>query len=264
MDTVVSKDGTRLAYERVGKGPPVVLVDGALCSRGFGPMPGLARLLADRYTVYTYDRRGRGGSTDTLPYAREREIDDLAALIDAAGGSAHLVGLSSGGALALEAAAAGLPIGRVVAYEPPYVGANGGSDAGAAHQQQLTALVEAGRRGAAVDYFMRRMVGAPLIAVVVMRLMFWVWRKFEAVAHTLPYDAAIMGDWRPPTERLAAIRVPTLVLYGERSDARLRAAAEAAGRGVPTARIEALPKQTHDVKLDVLAPAVDAFLRAPT
>src|SRR5262249_43256004 len=123
--SATSRDGTAIAYERVGEGPPLILVDGALCSRAFGPMPKLAPLLAGRFTVYMYDRRGRGESGDPPPFAKEREIEDLGALIGAAGGAAALVGLSSGGALALEAAAAGLPVTGVVAYEPPYLEPDG-------------------------------------------------------------------------------------------------------------------------------------------
>src|SRR5687768_11945325 len=121
MSTVQSKDGTKITYERVGSGPALILVDGALCSRSFGPMPKLAPFLAPHFTVYWYDRRGRGDSGDTLPYAKQREVEDLQALIEAAGGSAHVVGLSSGAALALEAAASGAGITKVAAYEPPYM-----------------------------------------------------------------------------------------------------------------------------------------------
>ena len=121
-------------------------MDGALCSRAFGPMPKLAPLLAPHFTVYVYDRRGRGQSGDTQPYAREREVEDIAALIQAAGGSAFLVGLSSGAALALEAAASGLAVQKVVAYEPPYVD-DGGPDGGAEHERQLKSLLAAGDRG---------------------------------------------------------------------------------------------------------------------
>src|SRR5579863_4353544 len=125
MSSVLSKDGTSIAYERMGAGPSLILVDGALCSRVFGPMPKLAPLLAKHFTVFIYDRRGRGESGDTQPYAKERELEDIAALIKEAGGSACLYGASSGGALAIEAAASGLNIGKVAAYEPPYVNASG-------------------------------------------------------------------------------------------------------------------------------------------
>jgi pimeloyl-ACP methyl ester carboxylesterase len=197
--TTTSKDGTPIAYERSGRGPAVILVDGALCSRAFGPMPKLAPLLAPRFTVLAYDRRGRGESGDTAPYAKEREIEDLAALVKEAGEPALLVGLSSGAALCLEAAASGVDVRKVAAYKPPYV--NEGADVdGAAHLDALRSLVAKGDRGGAVTYFMRTMVGAPAPVVVMMKLMPWIWRKLAAVAHTLPYDAAVMSGFRVPTE----------------------------------------------------------------
>ena len=121
MTHVISKDGTRIAYERMGSGPAVVLIDGALCSRAFGPMPKIAALLKDHFTVYLYDRRGRGESGDTQPYSKAREVEDIGALVQAAGGAAFAVGLSSGAALALEAAASGLPLRKLAVYEPPFV-----------------------------------------------------------------------------------------------------------------------------------------------
>lgn len=260
-EKVLSRDGTAIAFERLGAGPAVILVDGALCSRAFGPMPELARHLSRHFTVLVYDRRGRGESGDTRPYVPEREVEDLAALIQAAGGSASLVGLSSGGALALRAAAAGLPVAKVVAYEPPWVD-EGGSDVRAGHQARLWELVAADRRGDAVRYFMRDMVGMPPVLVAMMRLMPWMWRKLTAVAHTLPYDAAVMGDWTPPLRLLAGISTPTLAMAGERTDPRLQRAARAVAEAVPSARHRTLPGQTHAVKAAVLAPALVDFLAA--
>ena len=262
MGHVTSRDGTAIAYERVGAGPPVILVDGALCSRAFGPMPKLAPLLADQFTVYMYDRRGRGESGDTPPYAKEREMDDLAALIAAAGGAAALVGLSSGAALALEAAAAGLPVTGVVAYEPPYVEPDGATR-GREHPHRLQELLAAGDRGGAVKYFMRAMVGVPAPFVVMMRLMPRLWRKLKAVAHTLPYDCGVMGDFTVPARRLAQIRVPALVMHGSKTDARLVRAAGAVAAAIPGARSRTLDGQTHNVGAAVLAPVAAEFLRAP-
>lgn len=256
---VISQDGTAIAFERRGAGPPVVLVDGALCWRGFGPMPGLAARLARRFTVLVYDRRGRGESGDAGEYAPEREVEDLAALLRAAGGSASLVGLSSGGALALRAAAAGLPVARVVAYEPPWIAA--GAPATPDHQARLRELVGADRRSDALRYFMRDMVGMPAPAVMLMRLM-PMWRKLRDVAHTLPYDAAVMGDWSPPRALLAGVPTPTLAMYGEKTDARLQVAARAVAEAVPGARLRSLPRQGHAVKPEVLAPALEEFLAA--
>jgi pimeloyl-ACP methyl ester carboxylesterase len=257
-----SRDGTVIAYERSGSGPALILIDGALCSRAFGPSAKLAALLAHHFTVYAYDRRGRGQSGDTQPYSPAREVEDIAALIEAAGGSAFLLGLSSGGALALEAAASRLGVAKVVAYEPPYVD-DDGQRGGAAHKGQLERLVAAGDRGGAVKYFMKDMVGAPAAIVVLMRLMPWVWRKLQAVAHTLPYDAAVMTEFRIPRARFASIVTPVLVMNGTKSDSRLKDAARAIAGVVPGARHGELAGQTHNVKPDVLAPAVVDFLTGP-
>ena len=233
-------------------------MDGAFCSRAFGPSPKLAPLLARHFTVYAYDRRGRGQSGDTPPYSPAREVEDLAALIQEAGGSASLLGLSSGGALSLEAAASGLPIRKVVAYEPPYVD-DTGERGGAAHEGQLARLLAAGNRGGAVKYFMKDMVGAPAPMVLMMRLMPWVWRKLEAVAHTLPYDARIMTQFRIPRARFASVPVPVLMMNGAKTDPRLREAARTVASVVPGAQYRELEGQTHNVKPGVLTPPVVEF-----
>ena len=259
VEKVTSKDGTVIAYERSGAGPAVILVDGALCSRAFGPTAKLAPLLAEHFTVFAYDRRGRGGSGDVQPYSKAREIEDIAALNRVAGGSASLLGLSSGAALALEAAAAGLGIRKVVAYEPPYVGQD--SKAGASYEGTLKKLIGEGRRGEAVKYFMRDMVQVPGIFVVLMQLMFGVWGKLKAVAHTLPYDAAVMGDFTVPFSRLRTIKTPALVMNGSKTDARLKKAAQAVAAALPNAKHVVLAGQTHNVNPRILTPAVVEFLR---
>jgi len=258
MSQVTSRDGTTIEYERSGRGPAVIIVDGALCRLAFGPSATLAPRLAEHFTVYAYDRRGRGRSGDTPPYAPSREVEDLAALIQEAGGSASLVGLSSGGALALEAAASGLPIDRIVAYEPPYVD-DTGERGGAAHEGQLLRLLAAGNRGGAVKYFMKDMVGVPAPFVAMMRLMWWVWPKLEAVAHTIPYDARIMTEFRIPRARFASVHVPVLVMNGTKTDGRLRDVARAVAGVVPGAQYRELAGQTHNVKPGVLTPAVVEF-----
>jgi pimeloyl-ACP methyl ester carboxylesterase len=259
MSEVISRDGTRIAYEARGAGPAVILVDGALCSRGFGPTPKLVPLLAPHFTVYAYDRRGRGQSGDTAPYAREREVDDLAALIEAAGGSAALVGFSSGAALALEAAASGLRVRKVAAYEPPYIAAKGAAPP--PHEARLREFIAAGRRSEAVQYFMRDMVAVPAPAVIFMRLMRWVWKKLEAVAHTLPYDAAVMGDFVVPRARLAAIGVPTLAMNGSKTTPALKSAARAVAEAVPGAQHRVLEGQDHNASPQALTPVLVEFLR---
>lgn len=260
MNTVRSKDGTAIAYDRMGSGPPLILVDGALCSRAFGPTPKLAPLLAERFTVYMYDRRGRGDSDDTKPYAKEREVEDLDAIIRTAGAPAHVLGFSSGAGLALEAAASGLDIAKLAVYEPPYMvsAENAQHHAQADHETQLNTLIAAGRRGDAVKYFMRKMVNVPAPFVLLMQLL-PMWSKLKAVAHTLAYDAAVMGDFSLPTPRLAKVTTPTLVMGGDKSDARLREAVQAVASGLLNGKLRMLKDQTHNVKLNVLSPVVLDF-----
>jgi len=260
MTHVISKDGTRIAYERMGSGPAVVLIDGAMCSRAFGPMPKIAALLKDHFTVYLYDRRGRGESGDTEPYAKAREVEDIDALVREAGGSAFAVGLSSGAALALEAAASGLPLRKLAVYEPPFISTDAARQP-PDHLGKLKELVAAGERGAAVKYFMRDMVNVPAPFVLLMQLMLGVWRKLKAVAHTLPYDAAIMGNWRVPAARLAEVRTATLAMYGGKTDTRLKRAVEELVKVLPNVRQQILPGQTHNVSAAVLVPALVQFLK---
>ncbi len=259
MKTVRSKDGTTIAYDQTGSGPPVILVDGALCSRAFGPMPKLAPILARHFTVINYDRRGRNQSGDTAPYMVDREVEDLAALINEAGGSAFVLGVSSGAALALAAAASGVNIKKLALYEPPYI-ANGksGHQPPTDSQVQLARLISAGRRGDAVKFFMVKMVGTPAIFGLILPLL-PVWKKLKAAAHTLPYDAAVMGDFTVPTQRVASIAVRTLVMGGGKSPAPLRHAVESVADAVPNAQRLMLKGQTHNVALKALAPVVEEF-----
>jgi pimeloyl-ACP methyl ester carboxylesterase len=259
MQTLQSYDGTSIAYERTGSGPALILVDGALCSRAFGPMPKLVPLLAPHFTVYTYDRRGRGDSADAASYSVERELEDLAALVRVAGGSAFAFGASSGGALVLHAAASGVPLTRLAIYEPPFVNEGASDGREPDHVGRLRSLIAAGQRGAAVKYFMADMVGAPKPVVFMMRLMLPVWSKLKAVAHTLPYDATIMGNWLVPKERAASVRVPALVMYGGKTDERLRRAAEAVSSALPHAQLKVLPGQNHAAAASAVAPALVAF-----
>jgi pimeloyl-ACP methyl ester carboxylesterase len=258
MNKVLSSDGTAIAFERSGNGPPLILVDGALCSRQFGPMPKLAPHLAQHFTVFTYDRRGRGNSGDTAPYAKEREVEDIEALIKEAGGSASVYAISSGAALALEAAARGVNITKLALYEPPFMVGETRHRPPADHRAQLTRLVSSGRRGEAVKFFITKVVGMPAIFGFVMQ---WLpmWSKLKAVAHTLPYDAAVMGDYSLPTKRIAAITAPTLVMGGEKSPAVLRRAVQTVADAIPNAQRHILKGQTHDVKPDALAPVLVAF-----
>jgi hypothetical protein len=251
--TVTSKDGTTITYDRRGSGPPVVLVDGAFCRRAFGPMPKLAPLLAEHFTVFNYDRRGRDASGDTPPYSIDRELDDLDAVIAAAVRPVRLFGISSGAVLALRAVARGARVERLAIYEPPLVLAGATGKVPPDRVAEITGLVRAGDRGGAVKAFMR-MVGAPAIAIPIMRLVPGVWKQLTAVAHTLPNDFAILGDTgagKPLPAELAAvfaaITVPTVVGVGGKSPPYLHHAAETVQRGVAGATLRVLPKQTHNV-----------------
>ncbi|MEA2306559.1 MAG: hypothetical protein QOH43_3839 [Solirubrobacteraceae bacterium] len=253
MEHVTSKDGTRIAYERVGDGPPVILVGGALNDHT-APAAGvpLAKHLAPNFTVYSYDRRGRGASGDTEPYAVGREVEDMAALIRHAGGGAFAYGMSSGAALGIEAARGGLPIWKLAMYEPPFVGGGQGDD----YIAELERLLGASRRSAAVRLFLQT-IGVPRLFRGVLRLT-PAWPKLKRLAPTLVYDATVMGDGAvPPAARLAAVEIPTLVLTG--TSERMQQAAHALVTSLPDARHRVLDGQTHNVKASALAPALTAF-----
>jgi len=259
MSHVTSTDGTTIAYERSGDGPPLILVDGAMCYRASGPMRPLAAALASDFTVYAYDRRGRGESGDTRPYAVEREIEDLRALVAAAGGAAYAYGISSGGALILAAAATGVDFTKLALYEPPFLSETDGDGWSKAYTAELDDLLAAGRDGDAVALFMS-VVGMPAEAVAGMRQQPF-WPVFEAIAPTLAYDNTVMGDSSVPRETAARITVPTLLLDGGASPDNLRAAAKAAADAVPDAVYRSLEGQTHDVAPDALAPVLVEFFK---
>jgi pimeloyl-ACP methyl ester carboxylesterase len=258
MKTVTSKDGTPIAYDKSGSGYPVILVDGALCSRAFGPMPKLAQLLSPHFTVINYDRRGRNGSGDTAPYAPEREIEDIEALIKEAGGSAFVAGVSSGAALALAAAASGLNIKKLALYEAPFMVDKSGHRPPVDSGAQLKAMIASNRRGDAVKFFMKDMVGVPALFVFIMRIM-PIFSKLKAVAHTLPYDAAVMGDFSLPVKRAASVKVPTLLGGGEKSPASMQNAVKKLADAIPNSELKMFKGQTHNISVKVLAPALIAF-----
>ncbi len=262
MATVSSADGTAIAYERAGSGPAVVLVDGAMCYRSSGPMRPLAALLKEHFTVYAYDRRGRGESGDTKPFAVAREIEDLRALIAEAGGAAHVYAISSGVALTMAAAAAGAPITRMALYEPPFLAETGGGAGMKEYRGRLHELLDAGRNGDAVALFMTY-VGMPPETVDGMRTQPF-WPVFEAVAPTLAYDAEVLGDGAVPRDWAAKVAVPTLLLDGGASPDSLRGAAKAAADAIPAARYATLEEQTHDVAPGVLAPVLAEFFSSRT
>jgi pimeloyl-ACP methyl ester carboxylesterase len=254
MNPCFSRDGSPIAFDQLGQGPALILVLGAFNDRRTGAQ--LAQRLSSRFRVFNYDRRGRGQSGDAAqgaanPYDIEREIDDLEALIAAAGGSAAVCGYSSGAALALLAAARGAPIRRLALYELPPAQSP-------AHVTELAALIAAQRRGDAVEYFQRRIVGIP--EPVVVRLRQAPFRPaLEAMAHTLVYDASLVASDRLTPALLAQIQTPTLAIAGSESPEAMRAAAAAAARALPNGRALTIPGATHDLDPELLAPVLAAF-----
>ncbi len=261
QNTVTSKDGTVIAYSQVGQGPEVILVDGALCYREFGPSKALAAKISPHFSVITYDRRGRGESGDTLPYAVEREVEDLEALIEAVGGTVFLCGFSSGAALALEAANRLPAITKLALYEAPFVVDDTGKQITHAFLARLKELVAEDQRTEAVKLFMKQ-VGTPGFMVAIMPLM-PMWSKLKAVAHTLPYDTSMLVDYgagKPlPTTLGSSIKAPTLVMDGGKSPTWMRHSMQALAQTLPNANYRTLAGQTHMVKPESVVPVLEEF-----
>lgn len=260
MKTANSADGTKIAYDKAGEGPALILIDGAMCTRSFGAKPELVSLLSRRFTVYSYDRRGRGDSGDTLPYAVDREIEDIGALIDDAGGTAYLFGHSSGGCLGLEAAVKlGGRVGKLAMYDPPYNDDPKARQAWREYNKQLTEALAEDRRGDAAALFMRY-VGMPDEQIDGMRQTPF-WPAAEAIAPTLAYDhAGVIGeDPSVPAQRAARVLVPALVIDGGASPPFLHDTAKTLSQAMPHAQRRTLEGQTHDMNAGVLAPVLEEF-----
>jgi pimeloyl-ACP methyl ester carboxylesterase len=252
---VTSADGTRIAVERQGSGPALIIIDGAGCSRLLGASLEWAPALADQFTVYTYDRRGRGESTDTAPYAVERELDDLRAVIGVAGEAPYLVGFSTGAVLARSAVEAGVPTSGIALFEPPLMALGD-------HEGPLSTLIEQGRPSAAVVYWMTRVVGMSPTSIRLMRLLARrSWPLLVAAAPSLRYDLAVLtrAGFAPRPDLSGREAVPTLVLGGEGSPARLRAATEQTAAVIPGSRLQWLPSQGQRVTPPVATAAITAF-----
>jgi pimeloyl-ACP methyl ester carboxylesterase len=263
IDTVVSRDGTRIAFERIGTGMPVIVVDAALCRRGFGPSGDLAALLAPQFAVITYDRRGRGASGDAPPYAVEREIEDLAALVDRVGGTASLVGMSSGAVLALEASNRLSGVRKLAIYEPPLI-LDSSHPSTEQHWARIDAALAAHDRGAAVDEFLR-MVGVPTLFILLMRVM-PTWSKLRAMAHTLPYDGTLVQELQRGQPllpgRWSSMTAQTLVITGSKSAEWMKSGNRQLSHLLPNAQNQLLKRQGHSVASKALAPVLAAFLEA--
>jgi pimeloyl-ACP methyl ester carboxylesterase len=262
---VTSKDGTIIAYEQTGTGPVVILVAAALADRGGTTR--LAKHLAEHFTVINYDRRGRGKSTDTRPYAVQREVEDIEALIDAHGGPAFVFGSSSGSALALEAASKlGSKVKKLFMYEPPFIVDNSRPPIPSDFSTQVSELVSAGRRDDAVKLFFAKGIGIPNFAVTLMRLLMPGWSKMAGRAHTIPYDLAVLAgtqEGKPlPAKRWVDTRAPTLVVVGSKSEAFFHSGAKALTEILPNAQYRSLQGQSHSAVLmapKAIADAMEQF-----
>jgi pimeloyl-ACP methyl ester carboxylesterase len=260
MRTVISKDSTPIAFDRSGEGSPIILVLGAFNDRSTGAP--LAQLLAKHFTVFTYDRRGRGDSGDTAPYAVDREIEDLQALIKEAGGSASVFGYSSGAVLSLKAVAHGLAITKLALYEPAVIVDDSRPRPPEDLAAQLAELIAAGSRGSAVELFQTKGVGIPVEVVAQLRQAPF-WPALENMAHTLVYEATIVGDvqlGKPlSTELVSSVRIPTLVMDGGESPAWMHNGAQALVDALPNAQHRRLKGQTHDIVAQAQAPVLEEF-----
>lgn len=277
MRTVTSKDGTTIAFNQFGDGPAVILVGGALSTRSVASDGQLPEYLLPYFTVVSYDRRGRGDSSDTQPYSVEREIEDIEALIDAAGGTAYLYGMSSGAILALEAAnQLATKVKKLAIYEPPLIIDNSRPPIPADYVPHLNSLIAENRRGDAVEYFMRAALLIPQEFVNQMRTGTMdgtldngvkppAWTAMEAVAHTLAYDGAIvqhLAAGQPlPTDRWTGVTMPTWVIVGEHSEPFFHSGAQSLAQILPEAQYVVLEGQHHAVSPAALAPLLLACFK---
>jgi pimeloyl-ACP methyl ester carboxylesterase len=258
MHTATSKDGTILAYDVFGSGPPLVYITGATCFRTFKPVLDDARKFAECFTVYNYDRRGRGDSGDTPPYAVEREVEDIEAIIDAAGGAAFLYGHSSGAVLALEAALRiGAKLRKVVIYDPPYVHDEAEKTTYGALGHKVSALLASGKKSDAVRVFLTQ-IGMPRLFVWMLPL-FPEWKTMVALAPTLAYDIVLTKDL-PPLERVRLITIPTHIVVGENSPSGMAQVATRLAAAIPGATYQQLAGQNHMVSANALLPVLTGFL----
>jgi pimeloyl-ACP methyl ester carboxylesterase len=257
MKTVTSKDGTLIAYEQMGTGPALIMVDPAGGFHVARPMQDLVPLLATRFTVFTYDRRGRGDSTDTLPYATDREVDDIAALIEAAGEPVFLYGFSSGAVLALMAAARGLAIKKIVLLEPPLERYEHPLPQSPL-EKEVAELVATGQRRAAYEHFSAG-IGVPAEIIASQRDVPY-WPQLEAMAHTIVYDLTIIRSL--PTPQLSTITTPTLVVDSAATGDFMHNWSTGTAEALPNGKSLTLTGDWHSVPVDILAPKMIEFLNA--
>lgn len=258
VTTTTSKDGTVLAYDVYGTGPPLIYVTGASGFRSFRPVVADAKAFAKAFTVYSYDRRGRGDSGDTAPWTVEREVEDIEALIEIAGGTAFVYGHSSGAALALEAALAlGDKVRKVVLYDASYVHDEAEKAGYRVLSERVDRLLRDGRNAKAMKVFLRG-IGMPRAFTALLPLVPG-WRTMKALAPTLAYDIALTSDL-PPTGRAARLTVPARVIVGQQSPAGLHDVAQLLATAIPGAEYRQLPGQGHLVSAKALMPELRDFL----
>ena len=259
MKTTRSKDGTKLAYDVYGSGPALIYITGASCFRSFKPIMQDVKVLAKEFTVYNYDRRGRGDSGNTLPYSLEREVEDIEAMTDAAGGKAYLYGHSSGAVLALEAAMRlGDKVQKAVMYDASYVHDETEKAEYSQLSQRIHKLLKEGKNGDAMSSFLKG-IGIPKVFVFLIRLS-PDWRTMVALAPTLAYDIALTSDL-PPVKRAAKVTVPTQIVVGEKSPARIHHVADQLTKAIPNAKFVILAGQDHMVNAKALLPVISGFLK---
>ena len=259
MKTTKSRDSTTLAYDVSGSGPALIYITGASCFRSFKPILQDVRVFSEAFTVYNYDRRGRGDSGDTPPYSMEREVEDIEAMIDAAGGKAHLLGHSSGAVLALEAALhLGGKVDRVVMYDPAYVHDEAERRTYGALAREVQRLLDDGNNREAMKTFLKG-IGMPGPFVWLLPL-FPGWKTMVALAPTLAYDIALTRDL-PPVERARQVAVPVKIIAGEKSPAGMNHVATRLAKAIPNAKFEQLKGQGHMVSAKALLPVLTGYLK---
>lgn len=259
FETISSADGTRIAFETTGKGAPLILVGGAFCDRSARASgTPLAALLSHGFTVFSYDRRARGDSGNTLPYAMDREIDDLAALLAHAGGDAYVFGNSSGALLAWMGALRGLSIRKLAMFEPPVVVDRAALDAVESTAKDIDLAVDAHRLGDAAELFLTKIVRMPPPIVTQMRGA-PMWGSLEKLAHTLSWDVRMTARAAARLEEAKGLGTTTLILEGDGSPPWMREPMRALAKAMPSATLRTLEGQTHNVDPDVLARALEAF-----
>ncbi|HMQ06930.1 MAG TPA: alpha/beta hydrolase [Saprospiraceae bacterium] len=259
---LISTDGTNIAFSKTGKGKPLILVDGAFCHRKFGANEKLPQYLHDHFTVYSYDRRGRNESGNTLPYSPQKEYDDLQTIINEAGGNAFVYGISSGAALALEAANQGVKIDKMALFEAPFITDASRLPLPDNFLDRLKSCIDEEKRGKAVQLFLRTGIGLPAMVVWMMHIM-PAWKQMKQWAHTLPYDIEILGNTgsgKPlGIEKWSNVTNPVLVISGSNSAQWSQNSMQELVTVLPNARHLTLKGQSHIVNPKVIVKELIQF-----